>query len=210
MSQFIQSLEARTLFAAVSSPLTADLAMLNADAKAVRGQLTLLRSTVLNNVKTIQSDLKGLSNKSNAKRRATLKADDAKSLAAVTFAQASYLASVQGLARKTTADGRALSAHPSNARLSARVAADVNNLNSAVSAKSSALRSAVSSLDGKFNDDVILISSANNGATPLSTDVTNAETGLARNAGNYLVFASSFATDAGVLATDAGAIGSGT
>lgn len=210
MSQFVQSLEARTLFAAVSSPLTADLALVNAAAKAVRGQLTLVRSTVLNNVKTIQSDLKALSNTSNAKLLATLKADDAKSLAAVTAAQASYLATVQALALRTAADGKALAAHPSNTKLSARVASDVSKLDTAESDKSDALRSAVSSLDGKFNNDVLVISSANSGATPLSTDVTNAETGLARNAGNYLTFANSFGADAGVLATDASAITSGT
>lgn len=57
---------------------------------------------------------------------------------------------------------------------------------------------------------MVLISSSNNEVTPLSTDVTNAETGLARNSGNYLTFANAFGTDAGVLATDAGSIASGT
>lgn len=133
MPQFVQALEARTLFAAVTSPLTTDLATVNADAKAVREELTLVRSTVLNNVKTIESDLKALSNKSNAKLLATLKADDAKSLAAVTAAQSRSLARVQALALKTNVDGRALTAHPSNTKLAARVASDVSKLNSAVS-----------------------------------------------------------------------------
>jgi hypothetical protein len=206
MSEFVQSLEQRTLFAVTGPTLTADLATVNADAKAVRAQLKLVRVTVLNDVKTIQADLKGLSSKSNAKLLATLKADDARSLAKLTVAQTSYLASSQALAVKTTLDAKMLVAHPSNSRLRDRVASDISKLNSNLDAKSSALQSAVSALDGKFNNDVLVISAANPGATTLANDVTIAETGVARVASIYLTFAGAFNTDAGVLATDAGSI----
>lgn len=205
MSEFVQSLEQRTLFAVTGPTLTADLATVNADAKAVRAQLKLLRVTVLNDVKTIQADLKGLSS-NNAKLLATLKADDARSLAKVTIAQTSYLASTQALAVKTTLDAKMLVAHPSNSKLHDRVASDISRLNSNLDAKSTALQSAVSALDGKFNNDVLVISAANPGATTLANDVTIAETGLARVASIYLTLASTFNTDAGVLATDAGSI----
>lgn len=206
MFQFVQPLEQRTLFAAtgISATLNTDLSTIRADAKTVRADLHTVSKTVGADVKTIQADLKG-SGSSNNKLLATLRADDARSLAKVTVAQERYLDSAQALSAIVTAEGKLLAAH-SNSNLRSHLTSEISKLNSTVATNLANLQIAVTNAQSAFNTDVQAIASANTSNPTLATDVAGAKTDFSSTTGTYLAAANTFKTDTGTLATDAGTI----
>jgi hypothetical protein len=207
MFEFIQSLEQRTLFAVTAPGLAADLSTVRSDAKTVRADLGTVRKTVAADVKTIQADLKGLTGtSSNNKLVATLRADDARSLAKVVVAQEKLLTSGQALSTVAAVEGKLLLSHSTNSALRSRLASDITKLNSTAATNLANLQSAVGAAQSQFDSDVQAIASNNPGSTTLGTDVGMAKTDFADTTSTYLAAASTFKTDTGTLATDAGSI----
>lgn len=208
MSQFIQSLEGRMLFAVTSATLSADLSTIHADAKTVRSDLTAVRATVTADVKTVQSDLKGLSNKTqNNKLMATLRADDAKTLAKVTVAQERYLDSGTALSEVTGAEAKVLLAHSTNSALRSHIAANASKLTTTVASNLAALQTAVNTFISTHDTDLNAIAAADT-AAPAPADVASAEGHVAATPSTtvtaiYLAAANQFKVDTGVLASDA-------
>lgn len=207
MFEFIQSLEQRTLFAVTAAGLSADLSTVRSDAKTVRADLGTVRKTVAADVKAVQADLKGLTGTtSNNKLVATLKGDDARSLAKVDVAQEKLLTSGQALSTLVAVEGKVLLSHSTNSALRSRLASDITKLNSTVATNLANLQSAVSAAQSQFDTDVQAIAANNPSSTTLGTDVGTAKTDFSTTTGTYLAAANTFKTDTGTLATDAGSI----
>lgn len=208
MSRFIQSLEARTLFAATpvtKSTLLADQTAITADATTARADLKAIVSTIAADTKTIQADLKGLP-KTNAPLLRALRMDEGKVRALITKDLNALLGPATGLSRRSTAQGVALMAH-SNAALQARVAADVAALGTVTAAPLAQLQA-----DEQGNGvgaDLQAIALANPSDATLLADISKQQADITTTVNTLNNAALTFQTDIATLTSDVAAAPAG-
>ena len=197
MSRFIQSLESRTLFAVTSATLSADLALISSDDKAVKADLIALSKGAGADLKTITADLKGTA-KTNALLLKTLKTDELKAFAKIK-SDVSALLKATPLSKHAVAEGNGLLKKPGS-KLGAKVAADAAALGTLTTTALASLQT--DSMGTGVGTDLTALVSANPSNTALATDATTARTDLSTLGGTLVTAAQKYSTDVGTLKTD--------
>jgi hypothetical protein len=206
MSRFIQSLESRTL---LSATLTKEMVLADqtgaiADVAATRAGFKAVASGIAADTRTIAADLKSLATPDNRKANAallsTLKADAHQGLATLRADNAHLLGLTTGVLHRSTAHALALLAHPTNATLQAKVAADMTALATVTAAPLAQLQTDLQGFS--LDADLTGIADANPTGTQLATDIAAAMTNQAAAVGTFGASAAAVQTDAGTLATD--------
>ena len=204
MSRLIQSLEARTLFAAA---FATELAQVTADAAAARAALNTAVTTVKTDIKTLAADLRPLTTPANRATNAALlqavKADVAASVKTLRADTRTLLKST-GLARKVAATGNGLTLRPGNPKLMAKLAADLPALILTTQASMVQLSAHIAAMD--IEPELTALTAANPTGTVLAghalSTVVNAGAALTAF-GNTAV---TFATDVATLAAHVDAL----
>ena len=142
MSQFIESLESRTLLSASSTEaatLLADVKQVKATSVTVRADMKLAAGAATADLRQITADLKSSTTSANRATNAswlkTVKTADASDLAKLKADQTALLAVGSSLSAHSAADAKALLLHPTSTVLQAKVAADVSALSTQPAAK---------------------------------------------------------------------------
>ena len=142
MSQFIESLESRTLLSASSTEaatLLADVKQVKATSVTVRADMKLAAAAATASLRQITADLKSSTTSANRATNAALlkavKVADATDLAKLKADQTALLAVGASLSAKSAADAKALLLHPTNTALQAKVTADLSALSTEPAAK---------------------------------------------------------------------------
>lgn len=205
MSRFIQSLEARTLFAAA---FAAEQAQVVADAAAARAALNSAVKTVATDIKTLTADLRPLTTPANRAANAALlkavKADVAASVKTLRADARTLLTKSTALARKVAATGNGLTQRPGNPKLMAKLAADLPALILTTQASMAQLSTHIAAMD--IEPELTALTAAN----PAGTVLAGHAVSTVINAGAALtVFgnaAVTFATDVATLAAHVDAL----
>jgi hypothetical protein len=199
MSQLIQSLEGRTLFAAAFG---AEQAQVLADAAAARAALTAAAKTVSTDIKTLTADLRPLTTAAN---RATnlallkaLKADVAVSVKTLRLDARNLLSKSTALSRRVAATGNALTLRPGNVKLMDKLAADLPALVLTTAASMAQLSADMAAMD--IEPELTALTAAN----PTGTVLAGHAVSTLVNAGAALVAfgtaATTFQADVAILA----------
>lgn len=200
MSQFIQSLESRLLFAATKTTLITDLLHINTDAATVRADLQAAQKLAAADLKTLTADLKGSTNKTtNAADLKQIRKDEATLFATLHADETVLLSSGQSLSRRSTAHGLAL-LNKSTTANQAKVAADVTALRSVTTAPLAKLLADANT--STVTTDLTKLASDNLTDSTLQTHVGNAKTNLNTSLATFTTAATKFQTDVLVLASD--------
>jgi len=207
MSQFIDSLESRTLLSA--APLTktevlADEMAIISDSATTRADLKSASVVMAADTRTVAADVKTLNTPANRQANAallkTLRSDNQKYLATLRKDEAGLLGPGGGLARRASAHALALIQHPTNTKLQAQVTADMTALSTANAAALAKLQADVQT--STFSTDLNNIVTANPSSTLLATHVQSAETDATTATNTFNTAAAKFQTDTGTLSTD--------
>lgn len=177
--RFIQSLERRQLLSASPATLSADLADVLSEIKAVHGVLTAAKSTETADRRTFLADLRPASSRSNAKLVAQLERDDARGWAKTFAADAALTVKGSSLCRHDTADGILLLKRPGDAALSGRVSAEASAIGGAIAALLSAVQDQFVAANQARDADMGAIISANPSIAALPGDLQATENHLA-------------------------------
>ena len=196
MSRYIQSLEARTLFAAA---FAAEQAQVVADAAAARAALNLAVTTVKSDIKTLAADLRPLTTPANRAINAALlqavKADVAASIKTLRADTRTLLKST-GTARKVAATGNGLTLRPGNPRLMEKLAADLPALILTTQASMAQLSAHIAAMD--IEPELTALTAANPTGTVLAghavSTVVNAGAALTVFGNAAVTFATAVAT----------------
>lgn len=142
MSQFIQSLESRTLLSASSTEATAllaDVKQVKASSVVVRADMKVAAADASAGLHKITADLKSSTTSANRATNAglvkALKAAGASDLATLKGDETALLAVGSSLSARSAADAKALLLHPTSTTLQAKVAADLSALSTQPAAK---------------------------------------------------------------------------
>lgn len=142
MSQFIQSLESRTLLSASTTEATAllaDVKQVKASSVVVRADMKVAAADASSGLHKITADLKSSTTSANRATNAglvkALKAAGASDLAMLKGDETALLAVGSSLSARSAADAKALLLHPTNTTLQAKVAADLSALSTQPAAK---------------------------------------------------------------------------
>ena len=200
MSRFIQSLESRTLFT-TSAALAADIGQVITAAATTRVDLKTAASVITADTKTITTDLKSSTTSANRATNAHLlnifRVDEHKTLATLRAHEAALLAAGTSLSHRAAADGDALLLHPTNARIQARVTADIAALSTVPASLLAKLQADTQNIT--LGTDLMNIVNANPTNAALAAAVQTAENDGNTAVTNFLSAASAFNTNTGTL-----------
>lgn len=209
MSQFIQSLESRTLFTgttATGAALLADVKQVVSSAATARADLRSAVSAATTNTNTVAADLKtsttSANRASNAGLLRTLRSDEAKTFATLRAAETALLVVGSSLSARAAADGKALLLHPTNTGIEARVTADTTALATVPAARLATLQA--DALNGVLGTDLTNLVNANPANTALATDTSafNGSGAASAAIANAVTAAGTFTTATGTLNSD--------
>ncbi|HZL36166.1 MAG TPA: hypothetical protein VFC78_12690 [Tepidisphaeraceae bacterium] len=208
MCKFVQTLESRTLLSAsvTSTTLIADAQQLSVNAGNTRADLKSAGANIAADNKTLTADLKTLANatnrKTNAGLLAKLKSDEGKALAKLRADSNVLLGKSTAIANRSIADAKGLLLHPTNAKLGAKVAADVQALNTVSASPLATLQADIQNVS--LGVDLTNIAAANPSSTTLANDVQRAQSDGSSSIGNVGTAASNYNSQLASLASDAG------
>ena len=205
MSAFVQSLEGRTLFAAA---FAAEKAQVIADAAAVRVALTSAAKAMAADVKILAADLRPLTSAANrAENVALLKAlktDISASVKVLRLDARSLLAKSTALSRRVAATGNALTTHAGNAKLMAKLAADLPALVVTTAAAVAKLGADLAAVD--LSPELTALAAANPTGVVLAGHALAAGVNAATSLSAFAATAATFQTDVGILAAHVDAL----
>lgn len=215
MSQFIESLECRTLLSASSTEaatLLADVKQVKATSVTVRADMKLAAAAATASLRQITADLKSSTTSANRATNASLlkavKVADATDLAKLKGDETALLAVGSSLSAHSAADAKALLLHPTSTVLQAKVAADVSALSTQPAAKlvifqadavSNPIETPLNNLIAANQSDTALLTDAGafGGSGALATAFSNLTTAVA----DFINALSSLSSDVTITTT---------
>lgn len=178
MSRHVQALECRTLFAAtIPVAVLGDLVQLRADSLALKASLMHQVPVLHVDGQSLAKDLKGLPNSAqNRPLLGKLRVDEAHSFATLGADVTAMFKLGHGVVGKLVVDAMRFAAHPTDAALRAKLAADVTVIQGAATGLATKFLSDLESCQTTLVGDLNALSAANPGNAALGADVAKAKT----------------------------------
>jgi hypothetical protein len=171
-SQFVQTLESRTLLSVTPNTLVADELALAADVKTLHADLKAYGPTYKADVKALAKDLKALpKSPANVLLLNKLRTDQNKCVAMLLGDFAHFMAVARPAVHKLTADAFRVFLHPTDTTAQAKLAADISAFQTASTAPIAQFATDLTACGQMLAADADALVAANPTATQLATDL---------------------------------------
>lgn len=175
MSDFVEGLEPRTLFAAAPANSLSDLGAFKSDVAALRASLVQAVPTVMADIQALAQDVRGLPNSGmNHSLVATVRADELRALSLLKADAAALLQVGGGKAARAFSTGAHAAARPTD-KAQALFSAALANLQSAKDAIVIRFANDVQNIGAKVSTDVSTLAASNPTNTLLQNDLAKTQ-----------------------------------